>query len=456
MFSLDDTITAISTPLCTGAVGIVRISGKDALNIADKIFQSQKKPSSAPSHHILYGYIIHPETKEVIDEVLLAVMKKPHTYTREDIVEINTHGGIGVAKLVLQTVIEAGARQAQPGEFTLRAFLNGRIDLTQAEAILDIVNSRTKEGIGIAVSQLKGKLAEFIKGLRENLINITSLLELSLDFVEEDLVLPSFDEIEKIIDDAAVKIEKLIFTFQRGNIIKNGVNALIIGKPNVGKSSIFNALVLEDRAIVTPYPGTTRDMLEGWLNIDGIPVRLLDSAGITDTKHPVESIGVERTKKMMGKTDIIIAVFDISEDITEEDKELLRDIKDKDVVYVLNKKDLGEKFPINNIHNIRPVVSTSALKMEGIDELQLAIKDLIYKDTGQRSDIIITNERHYVALKNALNRLNNAKTNLKSGYSQETIAEDIRESVDALSEIIGENIPETVLLNIFSKFCVGK
>ncbi len=456
MFSLDDTITAISTPIGIGAIGVVRISGNDALNIADRIFLSKNRPSQSPSHRILYGHIIDPETEEIIDEVLLAVMRKPHTYTREDIVEISTHGGIGVARLVLQTVIKSGAREAQPGEFTLRAFLNGRIDLSQAEAILDIINSRTKEGIGIALSQLEGQLSGFISELRGNLINIASLLELSLDFVEEDLVLPSSQKIEEIISDATENLERIISTYRRGNIIKNGVNALIVGKPNVGKSSIFNALLLEERAIVTPYPGTTRDMVEGWLNVDGIPVRLIDSAGIRDTIHPIESIGVQRTKTMMGKTDIIIAVFDISDDISDEDKELLENIKDKNVIYVLNKKDIGETFPVGNISAKSPIVPTSAVKMEGIDTLQDAIRDTISRGTGVESDIIITNERHYVALKNALVSLNKARENLNAGYTQEIIAEDIKEAIDDLGEIIGENVTDEVLQDIFSKFCVGK
>jgi len=456
MFSLDDTIAAISTPVGMGAIGIVRISGNDALGIADKIFLSKDRPSQSPSHRVLYGYIIDFETEEVVDEVLLAVMRKPHTYTREDIVEISTHGGIGVARLVLQTVIKSGAREAQPGEFTLRAFLNGRIDLSQAEAIPDIINSRTKEGIGIGLSQLEGRLSRVIKELRENLINITSLLELSLDFVEEDLVLPSSQKIEKIISDTTGNLERIISTYRRGNIIKNGVNALIVGKPNVGKSSIFNALLLEDRAIVTPYPGTTRDMVEGWLNVDGIPVRLIDSAGIRDTMHPIESIGVQRTKTMMGKTDIIIAVFDISGDITVEDEELLKEIRGKNVVYVLNKKDLGEIFPEKNIPTESPIVPTSAVKMGGIDTLQDAIRNAISENIGIESDIIITNERHYVALKNALTSLKKARENLKSGYTQEIIAEDIKEAIDNLGEIIGENVTDEVLQNIFSKFCVGK
>ncbi len=456
MFSLDDTIAAIATPMGVGAIGIVRISGKDAISIADKIFISKDKPSSSESHRILYGHIINPDTREPIDEVLLAVMRKPHTYTREDIVEISTHGGVGVARLVLQMVLKAGAREANPGEFTLRAFLNGRIDLTQAEAILDIINSRTKEGIGIALAQLEGKLSEEIKKMRNGLINIVSLLELSLDFVEEDLVLPPKKEIEKVISSTIRQLNKLISTYRRGNIIKNGMNALIVGKPNVGKSSIFNALLLEDRAIVTPYPGTTRDMIEGWLNIGGIPVRLIDSAGIRDTVHPVETIGVQRTKKMIGKTNIIIAIFDVSQDLTQEDKRLIREIQKKNVVYVLNKKDLGVKFRYKKILNGKQIVLTSALKMEGIDNLENAIKELISSDISDKESVIITNERHNIALEDALNTLKRAKKNLKSGYTQEIISEDVREAIDQLGEIIGENVSEDVLQNIFSKFCIGK
>ena len=456
MFSLDDTIAAIATPVGIGAIGIVRISGNDALAIADEVFLSKNKVSLCPSHRILYGHIIHPDTREIIDEVLVAVMRKPHSYTREDVVEISTHGGIGVANLVLQAVLKAGAREANPGEFTLRAFLNGRIDLSQAEAILDIINSRTEEGIGIALSQLEGKLSGEIKKLREGLINIVSLLELSLDFVEEDLVLPPEDEIKRIISSTIKQLNRLISTYKRGNIIRNGINALIVGKPNVGKSSIFNALLLEDRAIVTPYPGTTRDMVEGWLNLDGIPVRLIDSAGISDTVHPVESIGVQRTRNMLGKTDVIIAVFDVSQGLTQGDKALINEIQNKNVVYTLNKKDLGVKFPHKDMLNGKKVVYTSALKMDGIDNLAEAIKGVVSSEIKEKGEVIITNERHYIALKGAVDAMKRAKKNLKLGYTQEIIAEDIRESIEHLEEIIGENISGDVLNNIFSKFCIGK
>jgi len=456
MFSLDDTIAAISTPIGVGGISVIRISGKDAIPIVNKIFISNENLLSYPSHRVLYGHIIHPDTKGEIDEVLLTVMKKPRTYTREDIVEISTHGGIGVTRLVLQAVLTAGAREANPGEFTLRAFLNGRIDLSQAEAILDIINSRTKEGIGIAFSQLKRRLSNVINAIQKDLINIASILELSLDFSEEDIPLPSNKEIDRIISRAIKEISKIISTYKRGNIIKNGINALIVGKPNVGKSSIFNALLLEDRAIVTPYPGTTRDMVEGWLNIGGLPVRLIDSAGLRDTSHPIESIGVQRTKKMIKETDIIIAVFDVSNGLTEEDKVLIKEVQDKNVVWTLNKKDLGENFSYKEILDGKNVVLTSALRMDGIDKLHIAIEKLISYGDKENDEIIITNERHYIALKNVLNALKRANKNLKSGWTQEIISEDIREAIGGLGEITGENVSEDVLKNIFSKFCIGK
>ncbi|MCJ7640631.1 MAG: tRNA uridine-5-carboxymethylaminomethyl(34) synthesis GTPase MnmE [Desulfobacterales bacterium] len=456
-----DTIAAIATSFGESGIGIIRISGPLAESISKHLFKPKKNKPPIVSHQFHYGEIVDPERGAPIDEVLFVFMKSPKTYTREDVVEIHCHGGYLVLQRVLELVLRQGARMAQPGEFTKRAFLNGRIDLTQAEAVVDLIRAKTMASLEIANQQLKGILHKEIGTLKESLIQHLALIEAHIDFPEEDLD-PIFQEtIKKDLQRMIERIYEMISTYEEGKIFREGVSCAIIGKTNVGKSSLLNILLREDRAIVTPIPGTTRDVIEEVLNIHEIPVRLLDTAGLRKTMDPVEIEGVRRTRERVAESDLVILVLDGGRPIDVDDLEIFREIEKKKRVIVINKKDLPSVISVDDVKEKfprDPIVLISALKNEGIDLLKDAIyRSLIHRDVRTSPEyLIVANIRHKDALVRAKDGISNALRGLQDGVSPEFIAFEIRSSLEAVGEIIGETTTEEILHRIFEQFCIGK
>ncbi len=448
-----DTIAAISTPLGEGGIGIVRISGPRALEIADKLFKGKAKPSLSPTYTVHYGHIVHQG--ETLDEVIITVMRQPKSYTREDVVEINCHGGIVPLRKVLEAVLNSGARMAKPGEFTLRAFLNGRIDLAQAEAVLDIIRAKSELSLKIASSQLAGNLSRSIRGIEENLLHLIASLEASLDFPEEEIEIVSQPEILNGIKDIRAAIASLLKKESTGRVIREGALVSIVGKPNVGKSTLLNQLLGKERAIVTEVPGTTRDALEEWISLEGVPFRLVDTAGIREVKETVEKEGVKRSEEYLESADIVLLVLDISRPLNEEDKRILEKSKDKNRLLVINKIDLQRKWDPSILPPEK--VEISALQGKGIEELQKKMRGKILQgEILQSEGILVTNLRHIELLKNALSQIEKAEEAANSGLSGEFISRDLQKALSSLKSILGEEVGEEVLDNIFSRFCIGK
>jgi len=472
-YNLDDTIAAISTPLGESGIGIVRISGKKALKIADKIFLSKdgKKPSQYPSFTIHHGHIIenqkskiknqklHNRNCKVIDEVLLTVMRAPKTYTREDIVEINCHGGIVPLRKVLDLVIREGARLAQPGEFTLRAFLNGRINLSQAEAVLDIVKAKTEKALEIACQQLEGKFSEKIRDLKERVLNLYAEMEASIDFPEEDLDLRSFRFLREEVKRIDEEINRLLKNSDKGMIFREGISVVICGKPNVGKSSLMNLLLKKNRCLVSPIPGTTRDAIEEWVNIEGIPLRLIDTAGITEAKNILEKEAVRRSHDYLRIAELVLFMLDGSRRISEEDKKIFQIIKDKPKIILINKIDLPAQYVLSEVKKLfsGKILKISCLTQEGLDKLCKEIKNFILGGKVLDSEgYLVTNLRHKEALLKAKEALSKVREGLENKKSFELITLDLKEVLENLKLILGESVPEDILEKIFSQFCIGK
>lgn len=459
--SLDeDTIAAISTPLGEGGLGVVRISGRDAFVIADKIFRGKVKPSKAPSHTVHYGKVVDLNTEEEIDEVLLTVMHPPKTYTKEPLVEISSHGSSFILYKILNQAKEAGARLANPGEFTLRAFLNGRIDLAQAEAVAELIKAKTDLSLKVALSHLKGELSFKLNSFRENLIEILANLEVQIDFPEEDLEPKDKEYILKELDNIKGGIDKLLDTYDEGKILKDGLRVVIVGKPNVGKSSLLNALLKEERAIVTPVPGTTRDVISEDANFKGVPVRLFDTAGFRVSKDTIEAEGMKRTKLEIGKADMILWVVDASVGLDKDELELEKQIESFKHVVVLNKIDLGSEDSISKLldrFENKIYKEICAIKEEGIEDLiDTVAKEAITFDRDANGDVVLSNFRHKDALLRSKEGLSKAKKSLTEKLSFEFVALDLRIALDAIGEIIGKTVTEDILQKIFSDFCVGK
>ncbi len=457
----DDTITAIATPFGESGIGIVRISGPLAEPIAKRLFKPKKESSQWASHHFHYGEIIDPLNGNSIDEVLLVLMKSPKTYTREDIVEIHCHGGYFVLQKVLELVLREGARLALPGEFTKRAFLNGRIDLTQAEAVIDLIRAKTMTSLEIANQQLRGGLYKEVKGLKERLLNHLTFIEAHIDFPEEEI---ESIPLEGIRIDLLRMIEELknwVDSFQEGKIFREGVSCAIAGKTNVGKSSLLNVLLKEERAIVTPYPGTTRDVIEEVINIHEIPLRLMDTAGLRKTVDSIEREGVRRAKQRVSDADLILLMLDGSRDLDEDDSEVFEETKDKKKVVIINKVDLQQRISLEEVKSRfpqEPVVLTSCLTGQGIEDLKKSIySSLIHREVrGSPEYLIVANIRHKSALSKALDCLKKGLDGLEGGISLEFIAFEIRSALDSLAEIVGETTTEEILNHIFEQFCIGK
>lgn len=456
-----DTICAIATPIGEGGVAIIRISGENALDIASKIFISKSNfdIKKMQTYTMKYGNVIDLEKKEIVDEVILSYMKSPNSYTGENVVEINCHGGVVSTNSVLNEIIKSGARLAEPGEFTKRAFLNGRIDLSQAEAVMDIITAKTELSMKSAMLQRNGSLSREIGELRKYLLNVLALIEYAVDFTEDDedviddnLTFQIKDGIEKTV----LKIKSLLSNADEGKIIRDGLSLVIVGKPNVGKSSLLNALLKEKRAIVTDVPGTTRDVIEEYLNLDGIPIRITDTAGIRETEDIVEKIGVEKSKEKIEEADLIVLMLDTSREIDEEDKAIIENIKNRKYIVLLNKIDLDMKISQEIISNLNNKIDISAKTGIGIDDLKSMIKNLFFNGEINSESLIISNTRHKQALYRSLENSEIALSKVKANEYLDLISIYITAAMKALGEITGDELEEDLLNKIFSEFCVGK
>lgn len=456
-----DTITSISTPMGEGAIGIVRLSGPQAVEIADKLYKGKHLLNDVPSHTINYGHIIDPESKEVVEEVMVSVLRAPKTFTREDIIEINCHGGILTINRVLELTMTYGARMAEPGEFTKRAFLNGRIDLSQAEAVMDFIRSKTDRASKVAMNQIEGRLSDLIKKQRQSILEILAQVEVNIDY-------PEYDDVEDATTEFLLEqskeikqeINRLLDTGAQGKIMREGLSTVIVGKPNVGKSSMLNNLIQDNKAIVTEVAGTTRDVLEEYVNVRGVPLRLVDTAGIRETEDIVEKIGVERSRKALSQADLILFVLNNNEALTQEDYTLYEVVKNEDVIVIVNKMDLEQNIDINEVKDMigdTPLIQTSMLKQEGIDELEIQIRDLFFGGEVQNQDMTyVSNSRHISLLKQARQTIQDAIDAAESGVPMDMVQIDLIRTWEILGEIIGETASDELIDQLFSQFCLGK
>lgn len=451
---MSDTIVAISTKLGVGAISIIRVSGDDAIFLVNKLFRG-KNLTKVESHTINYGFINNG--KEDIDEVLVTVMRSPKTFTREDIVEINCHGGIATTLKIFDLLIENGARRAEAGEFTKRAFLNGRIDLTEAEAVMDLIDSKTENSRKLALSSLEGSLKKYINIFRDKLKNVIANIEVNIDYPEYyDIEEVTKKELKEIITDLEKDLKKLVRKSEERQIIKNGIKTIIIGRPNVGKSSILNRFLKEEKAIVTDIEGTTRDIVEGSIIFDGIELSLIDTAGIRDTDNLAEKIGVEKSLSLIDKANLIIVVLNSSEELTENDKFILDKVKDKNPIIVLNKNDLIKKIDKDKL-NFKHIVSTNTNTLDGIEPLKEEIKSMFKLSEIKEDDYTyLANERQLSLAKKALKSLEDAKVSLESDEPVDIIEIDLKEVFDILGSITGESYCDELLDELFANFCVGK
>ena len=456
-----DTITSISTPMGEGAIGIVRLSGSQAVEIGDKLYKGKKPLAEVDSHTINYGHIIDPETNETVEEVMISVLRAPKTFTREDIIEINCHGGILTINRILELTMTHGARMAEPGEYTKRAFLNGRIDLSQAEAVMDFIRSKTDRASKVAMNQIEGRLSDLIKRQRQSILEILAQVEVNIDY-------PEYDDVEDATTEFLLQqsknikqeINQLLETGAQGKIMREGLSTVIVGRPNVGKSSMLNNLIQDNKAIVTEVAGTTRDVLEEYVNVRGVPLRLVDTAGIRDTEDIVEKIGVERSRKALSQADLILFVLNNNEALTEDDQTLYDVVKNEDVIVIINKTDLETHLDINEVKEMigdTPLIQTSMLKQEGIDELEIQIRDLFFGGDVQNQDMTyVSNSRHISLLKQARQSIQDAIDAAESGIPMDMVQIDLTRTWEILGEIIGESASDELIDQLFSQFCLGK
>lgn len=452
---MEDTIAQISTPLGTGGISIIRISGSESINILSKVFKGKKDANEIKSHTINYGNIVNSENK-VIDEVLVSVMYAPNTYTKENVVEINCHGGIKTVQTVLLEVLKNGARLADAGEFTKRAFLNGRLDLSQAEAVIDVINAKTNLQQEVALNQLKGSLSNEIINFRQAILRLLAQIEASIDYPEHDMEENNLLEIEKEVKDLKCKVQNLVDTSDTGKILREGIQTVILGKPNVGKSSLLNVLLNEDRAIVTDVAGTTRDILQEYVNIKDIALKIIDTAGIRDTEDKIEKIGVQRSKEYALKADLVLLVLDGSRELEEEDIEIMDFIKNKKSIILINKNDLDPKINLGGIKQ-ENIINISTLNKDGLDLLIDEIRNLFFKgEINTNDEMFICSLRHKGLLNKAIDSLNLVLTAIEGGFTEDFITIDLMDAYKSLGEIIGETVDEDVIEAIFSEFCLGK
>ena len=455
-----DTIAAIATSVGQSGISIIRITLEKALNIVSKIFigKNNKGLEDIISYTMRYGHIIDMASEDKLDEVIISYMKGPKSFTAEDTVEINCHGGVVVTSRILEEVIKAGARLAEPGEFTKRAFLNGRIDLSSAESFIDIINAKTELSVKSAVKQSEGRLSKEINSLREVLIEDIAHIEATVDYPEEDLEEITAENASRSIKKIQEIIQNLINTADEGKILREGLNVVIVGKPNVGKSSLMNALLSEKRAIVTDVPGTTRDVLEEFINIEGIPIKIIDTAGIRETEDVVEKIGVEKSREKLNEADLIIFMLDTSIELDEEDIKIINYLENKKYIVLLNKSDLDKKFEEDKLNLLDKdnFIISSVKTGEGLDELKKKVKDLFFKGDINIGDIMVSNTRHKQALIKAAESLSFAQEALNDTSAIDLASIDIRNAWTFLGEITGDSLGENIIDKIFSKFCLGK
>lgn len=452
------TIAAVSTPAGEGGIGVIRLSGPEAIPIALRLFR--RADGTALAHpepfKLHYGHIRQPDTGEVVDEVLMSVMPAPRSYTREDVAEISAHGGPAPLRAILSLIITEGARLAAPGEFTQRAFLNGRIDLTQAEAVLDTIRARTDAGLRTAQTVLGGELGRRVRALRERLVELLSSLEAAIDYADEDLTFLTPEQIREVIAECRAEVAELISSHARGKLLREGAGTVIIGRPNTGKSSLLNALLGEARAIVTPVPGTTRDVIEEQIDLAGVPLRLIDTAGIRHTEDAVERIGVERSRASLERADLALLVLDRSQPLQEEDRELLALVRERPAIVILNKADLPAAISHEDIGLDAPVVELSAATGAGLPQLEAAMRDLLLGPAVQSESPALANLRQREAAERAAAALEQAARSADAGASEELLAVDLMAAAAALGEITGEDVREDVIQSLFARFCVGK
>lgn len=457
-----DTIAAISTPPGEGAIGIVRLSGEEAIAVADRVYKlGSKQLADQTSHTIHYGNIVNPKTEETVDEVMVTIMRAPKTFTREDVVEINCHGGILAVNQVLQIVLQNGARLAEPGEFTKRAFLNGRIDLSQAEAVMDLIRAKTDKAMYMALQQLDGNLSNLIRNLRSEILDTLAQVEVNIDY-------PEYDDVEEMTSVLLIEkakqvkaaIQQLLETASQGKILREGLATAIIGRPNVGKSSLLNYLLREEKAIVTDIAGTTRDVIEEYVSVKGVPLRLIDTAGIRETEDIIERIGVERSRKALVDADLILLVFNQNEPLTDEDKALIEATNQNHRIIILNKMDLPNKLDLEELEFLvgeDAIVKTSVLTQSGVDVLESKIADLFFSgNTGERDATYVSNVRHIALLNDAEAALDDVIDGVETGMPVDLVQIDMTRCWDLLGEITGDSVQDELLTQLFSQFCLGK
>ncbi|MBP2100381.1 tRNA uridine-5-carboxymethylaminomethyl(34) synthesis GTPase MnmE [Enterococcus rivorum] len=457
-----DTIAAISTPPGEGAISIVRLSGDQAIEIADKVYRSgSKKLTTVTTHTIHYGHIIDPKDDNLLDEVMVSVMRAPKTFTREDVVEINCHGGIVVVNQLLQLLLREGARLAEPGEFTKRAFLNGRMDLSQAEAVMDLIRAKTDKAMSVALHQLDGNLSTLIRSLRQEILETLAQVEVDIDY-------PEYDDVEELTTKLLLEkaqfvktqIESLLTTAKQGKILREGLNTAIIGRPNVGKSSLLNHLLQEEKAIVTDIAGTTRDVIEEYVNVRGVPLKLIDTAGIRETEDIVERIGVERSRKALAESDLILLVLNQNESLTIEDKQLIAATEGLKRIILLNKMDLPSNLNREELTQLVPdeeILPVSVLSSTGMEQLELKIADLFFGgETGEKDATYVSNTRHIALLDQAALSLNEVIQGIEAGMPVDLVQIDMTRCWDFLGEIVGDSVQDELITQLFSQFCLGK
>ncbi|MGM9924410.1 MAG: tRNA uridine-5-carboxymethylaminomethyl(34) synthesis GTPase MnmE [Bacillus sp. (in: firmicutes)] len=458
-----ETIAAISTPMGEGAIAIVRLSGDRAIEITDQIFRSPngKRLSEVASHTIHYGHLYEPKTNAVVEEVMVSVMKGPKTFTREDVVEINCHGGLVSVKKVLNLVLVNGARLADPGEFTKRAFLNGRIDLSQAEAVMDLIRAKTDRAMNVALNQMEGRLSKLIQKLRQEILETLAHVEVNIDY-------PEYDDVEEMTHHMLIEkatyveqqLRRLLQTAEQGKILREGLSTAIVGRPNVGKSSLLNSFVQENKAIVTDIPGTTRDVIEEYVNVRGVPLRLLDTAGIRETEDIVERIGVEKSRAVLKEADLILLVLNYAEALSEEDEKLFEVTKGMDTIVIVNKTDLAQAIDLERVKELAgdsPIMTTSLLEDRGVDELEEAIADLFFEGDLEAGDLTyVSNTRHIALISQAIAAIEEAVSAIEQGVPIDLVQIDLTRAWELLGEIIGDSVHESLIDQLFSQFCLGK
>lgn len=457
---INDTIAAIITAYGTASVGIIRISGDDALEIGSKIFKASKNLKEVSNYTVNYGKVYDNYNDKIIDEALFLVMLAPKSFTGEDVIEIQCHGGLLVVKSILELVLRNGARMADAGEFSKRAFLNGKLDLSQAEAIIEIIEAKTEKSLDLAVNQFEGDLSSVVNKARTDLLNVLAFIEADIDFPEEDIEELTAGEQLSLLRRVNNELRKILKTARSGKIIREGLDVVIIGKPNVGKSSLLNALVRENRAIVTDIPGTTRDVIEEYINLGGVAIKIVDTAGIRQTEDLVEKLGVDKSKELINKADLVLFVLDSEAELSEEDKEILSLLHDKETIMLINKVDLGvdEEF-LEGLKSLakKTIIKVSAKEKTGLEDLEKNIIDLFFDGDIEFNDqVLVSNTRHIEALEKANDYLEDAIDSLKIDLPGDFISIDVQGAYESLGKIIGETIEEDILDQIFSQFCIGK